>query len=167
MIEIAEATHDNINDILNITKTAFRIYQKELNANTPVAALNETEEDVVRDIQQNKVYVAKLNNKVLGCIRIKKLSNDLAYIYRFAVHPDDSNSGVGSELLNYAVEVCRNMNVAAIALHTNTKYFKLARYYYGKQFYVHSTDNSRGYIRALFIKELSDRPFDVSEAAKL
>ena len=90
----------------------------------------------------------------------------MAYIYRFAVSTESSGTGVGSALLAYAIEECEEMGVKAIALHTNTKYFKLARYYYGKDFFVHSTTFDRGYIRALFVKELSNEPYDITPAFK-
>ena len=42
----------------------------------------------------------------------------------------------------------------------------LARYYYGKGFYVHSTTTDHGYIRALFVKELKHTPVDLTPAMK-
>lgn len=167
IISISRAQICDAADILEITKLAFNIYKNELNSDVAVKALSETENDVLADIEKNIVFVAKHGSKVLGSIRIKKLTDDLAYLYRFAVHPSENNGGVGSELLNYALEECRNLNFCAAALHTNAKYFKLARYYYGKLFYVHSTDFSKGYIRALFVKELTDKKVDLSKALEL
>lgn len=167
IIQILRATPSDVKDILNITKLAFSVYKNELDTNINVKALSETEQDVAFDIENNTVFVAKFNEKLLGSIRIKKLTDDLAYIYRFAVHPSENNNGVGTELLNYALEECIKMDIAAAALHTNAKYFRLARYYYGKLFYVHSTDNSKGYIRALFVKELKNKKVDLSKAFEL
>ena len=75
------------------------------------------------------------------------------YIYRLGVSPDISNIGLGSALLDAAVSYASDNGAKAIALHTNSKYYPLARYYYGKQFYVHSTSFNLGYIRALFVLE--------------
>ena len=63
-----------------------------------------------------------------------------------------------------AIEECLLADFAAIAQHNNTKYYKLARYYYGKGFYVHSTTTDHGYIRALFVKELKHTPVDLTPA---
>lgn len=164
MAEIKRATLDDVKDIHAITLLAFKMYRSEIESDIPLKALTETEEDIARDILNNHVYVAKVNGKVLGSIRIEKLTDDLAYIYRFSVHPDEQNAGIGSELISHAISECVSMGFAAIALHTNAKYFKLARYYYGKQFYVHSTNFDRGYIRALFVKELSGKEVDLSKA---
>lgn len=167
IISVSRAGKNDAKDILEITKLAFNIYKNELDPDIDVKALAETEDDVLADIEKNTVFVAKDGEKILGSIRMKKLTDDLAYLYRFAVHPSENNSGVGSELLNYALEECRIQNFSAAALHTNAKYFKLARYYYGKLFYVHSTDSSKGYIRALFVKELTNKKVDLSKALEL
>lgn len=164
MAQIYKADLSDTKDIHAITTLAFGVYSSEIHADIHLKALSETEEDIQNDIENNIVFVAKQNGKVLGSIRIKKLTEDLAYIYRFSVHPDEHNAGIGTELIEYAITECVNMGFAAIALHTNAKYFKLARYYYGKQFYVHSTTTDRGYIRALFIKELKEKPVDISKA---
>jgi predicted N-acetyltransferase YhbS len=164
MAEISRAELKDIKEIHAITKLAFEMYQNELKVDAHLKALSESEEDIAKDIKNNFVYVAKVNGKVLGSIRIEKLTEDLAYLYRFSVHPDEHNAGIGTELIEYAINECIRMDFTAIALHTNSKYFKLARYYYGKQFYVHSTSFERGYIRALFVKELKDKPFDLSKA---
>ena len=166
MADIIKATDQNVADILRITKLAFTVYRNELPADIPVKALYETEADVLNDIRTNRVFLAKKDNRVLGCIRIKALSPDLAYIYRFSVDPDEQNAGVGSDLIETAIEECLLADFAAIALHTNTKYYKLARYYYGKGFYVHSTTTDHGYIRALFVKELKHTPVDLTPAMK-
>ena len=161
---IRKATEADIPGILHITHLAFRIYKEETHADVQLSALTEDEEVVRSDIKNDEVFVAIQNRRIYGCIRVRKLSDDLAYIYRFAVDPDEHNAGVGTKLIEHAIEYCTEAGFAAIALHTNSKYFKLARYYYGRQFYVHSTDDSRGYIRALFVKELADRKFDLSPA---
>ena len=66
--------------------------------------------------------------------------------------------------MDAAVKYATDNGARAIALHTNSKYYKLARYYYGKQFYVHSTSFDRGYVRALFVLELSEGGVDLSPA---
>ncbi|MCL2061059.1 MAG: GNAT family N-acetyltransferase [Firmicutes bacterium] len=151
--------------IKDITHAAFKLYQDELAGAATVTALRESTIDIVDDILHRKVFIAEENSRILGAIRYVQLSADLAYIYRFAVAPHISNTGVGSDLLEYVLNECIKLGIPAVCLHTNSKYYKLARYYYGKQFFVHSTDNSKGYIRALFVKELlKNAPYDISPA---
>jgi len=168
MYTIRKAIPSDAKQINALTKQAFRLYQDELRSGAPVLALSETDIDILDDIMHHSVYVAEdTDGKILGAIRCCRLSASLAYIYRFAVEPQINNLGIGTDLLNHAVAECEVAGFTAIALHTNTKYYRLARYYYGKQFFVHSTDDSKGYIRALFVKELRpDVPYDLTPAFK-
>ena len=43
--------------------------------------------------------------------------------------------------------------VKKICLHTGSKVTSLIRFYYGRGFYIDSTDKSKGYVRALLIKD--------------
>jgi N-acetylglutamate synthase-like GNAT family acetyltransferase len=113
-------------------------------------------EDIYKEMDQKMVYIATNNGIVLGSIRLEFVTPELGYISRFAVNPNEHNQGVGAGLLQKAIDKCRANDIIKVALHTNSKYYKLARYYYGKGFYVHSTTFDRGYIRALFIKDLID-----------
>ncbi|MCC8168817.1 MAG: hypothetical protein LIO59_00240 [Oscillospiraceae bacterium] len=47
--------------------------------------------------------------------------------------------------------------VTKISRHTGAKITSLIRFYYGRGFYIDSTDKSRGYVRALLIKEYSQK----------
>lgn len=161
---IRKATEADAARILEVTREAFTLYRSELSPGIEVTALTEGEKDVINDIKQHSVYVAEENGKLLGSIRYEALSAELAYIYRFGVLTDINNTGIGSELLSKVIEDCITEGFKAIALHTNSRYYKLARYYYGKQFFVHSTSFKKGYIRALFVKELRGEDYDVSPA---
>lgn len=164
-LAIRRATDEDTADVLEVTKQSFSLYQDELHVSYEVKALKETIESTLKDIRENAVFVVERFGKTCGSIRIKKLSDELWYIYRFGVSPDITNTGLGSALLDAAITYAKNNGAKAIALHTNSKYYRLARYYYGKQFYVHSTSFDRGYVRALFILELSpDSGVDLSPA---
>lgn len=162
MHTIREATINDAEKIGEVTKKSFALYQQH--SPTPVKALSDTLDMVIGDIENNRVFVAEKDGKILGSIRYTALSSELAYIYRFGVDPSINNTGIGSDLLKTVIAECTAKKFKAIALHTNAKYYKLARYYYGKQFFVHSTTTEKGYIRALFIKELSTEPYDITPA---
>lgn len=167
-LKIRRAEKEDADKILAVTKAAFMLYSSELPSQQPVAALNESADDVICDIEKHVVYVAEEDGCLVGAIRLKKLTGELAYVYRFGVSPLIGNTGVGSGLLAKVIDECTQEGFKAVALHTNSRYYKLARYYYGKQFFVHSTCFDKGYIRALFVKELKpDEKYDLSEAMKL
>lgn len=163
-LAIRRAVDEDTAEVLKVTKQSFSLYQDELHVTYEVKALKETIASTLEDIRQNAVFVAERFGQICGAIRIRKLSDDLWYVYRFGVSPEITNSGLGSALLDAAIMYAKDNNAKAIALHTNSKYYRLARYYYGKQFYVHSTTFDRGYVRALFVLELSDSGVDLSPA---
>ena len=150
---IRSATKQDAPAVLDITKRAFEVYRQSLSSNAPLAALSETLPQTEADIIGGRVFVAADGNKIIGSIRYELLSPKLAYIYRFGVDPETSIGGAGSDLISHCLGQIKAAGCKAACLHTNSRYFKLARYYYGKEFYVHSTDNSKGYIRALFVKQ--------------
>ncbi len=154
-LAIRRATADDTPAVLKVTKESFSLYQDELHVNYEVKALHETIESTLSDINEHAVFVAERFGKLCGAIRIRKLSDDLWYIYRFGVSPEITNTGLGSALLDAALTYAKTNGAKAVALHTNSKYYRLARYYYGKQFYVHSTSFDRGYVRALFVLEFA------------
>ena len=163
---IGYAIPDDALQIQEIMHLAFEGYLKEIGNDYKLHALTETIDDILEDISKRAVYVAVTSKgKLIGAIRIKTLTNELAYVYRFGVRPDIKNVGVGSRLLATALDFCLENKFKAVALHTNTRFYNLARYYYGKKFFVHSTTTDKGYIRALFVKELTrDRNYDISPA---
>ncbi|HEY8443401.1 MAG TPA: GNAT family N-acetyltransferase [Clostridia bacterium] len=168
MVEIKRAQIQDSEWIYELTKKAFTVYQNALGeAHFVSPALLETLDDVKNDIVNHNVFAAFMDGKPVGSIRFKSLSDKLAYIYRFGVDPELNNNGVGSALINAVIDECAKNGYKAIALHTNAKYYKLAKYYYGREFYVHSTDFSKGYIRALFVKDLNGGDVDLTPAMKL
>ena len=162
------AAEDDAYAIQGIMHSAFAGYLEDIKNDYKLHALTETTDDILEDIRKHAVFVAvTTEGKVIGSIRVKKLTDDLAYIYRFGVRSDIKNIGVGSKLLAVACEYCEVNGFKAVALHTNTRFYTLARYYYGKRFFVHTTTSDKGYIRALFIKELTgSRDYDITPAFK-
>ena len=164
--DIRYAEPEGVPAIRDIMHRAFEGYLEDIHNDYKLHALTETEDDIREDIEKRAVFVAvDSSGKLIGSIRVKGLTDDLAYIYRFGVLPEIKNIGVGSRLLAAACDHCLVRGFKAIALHTNSRFYTLARYYYGKRFFVHSTTTDKGYIRALFVKELSkDRNYDISPA---
>ena len=177
-IIIRNATLSDAPAILEVTRKSFALYRSSITAEVKLDALTETLQDVENDIKNNHVLVAIKQesahnaaciNTLEGSLRFALLNPAVAYVYRIGVNPDTHNAGIGSEMLAKALKEIAALGGKCAALHTNSKYFKLARYYYGHEFYVHSTDNSRGYIRAFFVKDLTPGGIDgvdLSEAMK-
>jgi GNAT superfamily N-acetyltransferase len=157
-IYVRPATPEDVEDIRNILQASYGEYQAALKLAEPPAALKETAQDIVEAINGQTVYVAIYNRmKAVGTIRVRKATDEVAYISRFAVLPGWQQSGAGSALMDSAVEWCRGEGMKAVALHTAVRMLKIARFYYGCGFFVHSVEVSpAGYRRGLFVKELVD-----------
>lgn len=148
---VRQATMDDIDAIAEITHTAFIKYC-ELAGLPTVAALTETNEEIARDIENKLVLVAFLHDKVVGSARVE-IKGDEAYFSRFGVSNDYQNLGIGKSLLNMVDIEMKKRGVKKLCLHTASKVSSLIRFYYGRGFYIESTSNDRGYIRAYLVKE--------------
>lgn len=148
---VRQATEDDIDAIAEITQTAFIKYC-ELAGLSTVAALTETKEDIAKDIQNKLVLVAFLHDKAVGSARVA-IDGDTAYFSRFGVSNEYQNLGIGKSLLNMVDIEMRKRGVKKLCLHTASKVASLIRFYYGRGFYIESTSNDKGYIRAYLVKE--------------
>lgn len=159
-IYVRQAEASDAADIRNILQTSFGEYKAVLKLTSPPAALTETIEDIEKAIAGQTVFVAVYNRlKTVGTIRVRKATDGVAYISRFAVVPGWQQDGSGSALMNAAIDWCREQGCRAVALHMAVKMIKLARFYHGCGFYVYSVAEApTGYRRGLFVKELEDCP---------
>ena len=151
--QIKKATKDDIPAIQEITREAFVKYQELAGLKTNIEALTETHEDIEKDIETKLVLVAFMEDTPVGSVRIAIDNNKFAYLSRFGVRLNYQNQGVGKALMNVADHYMKENSVKQLQLHTASKVFSLVRFYYGRHFYIHSTTNDRGYIRALLCKD--------------
>ena len=152
LFEVRMATYDDIDDILSITKEAFIKYA-ELAGIETTAALMETYEDVKRDIDTKIVLIALSDGVPVGSVRVEVFDDNTAYFSRFGVKVTSQNNGIGKSILNLVDRIMKKKGVKKLSLHTASKITSLIRFYYGRGFYIDSTDKSKGYTRALLIKE--------------
>lgn len=150
--EIRNATADDIDQIMEITTAAFNSYKELAGTKCPLPALNETRETVANDIENKIVLVAYINGKVVGSVRVE-VTGETAYLSRFGVNPEYQNLGIGKALMNLVDINMKVMGVKQIQLHTAAKIKSLIVFYYGRGFYVDSTDKERDYIRAFLCKD--------------
>ena len=150
--EIRNASLEDVPQIKQITLEAFAKYKELAATDYPLAALSETNEDIINDIENNLVLVAYINGRVVGSVRVS-VDGDTAYLSRFGVSPDFQNLGIGKALMNLVDINMKVQGVKQIQLHTGAKIKSLIIFYYGRGFYIESTNKDRGYIRALLCKD--------------
>lgn len=151
--EVRLAHYDDIPDILRITHEGFLKYREMSGANH-VDALDETERDVKNDIDTKIVLLATQDGAPVGTLRVSINADEgTAYLSRFAVTADNRNNGIGKSMMNLVDRIMMKKGVKRLSLHTGSKITPLIRFYYGRGFYIESTDFERGYVRALLVKE--------------
>jgi N-acetylglutamate synthase-like GNAT family acetyltransferase len=151
---IRAAQPEDVPEILKIVHDAFTKYARDLKLPNKVQALNETEEIILQEMQSKRVLVCLTDGVMTGTIRYEILPGNIAYISRVGVRSSMQKNGVGRELLQTVIAECIRKDVYALALHTCSKMKTLIRFYYGQNFYIHSTTHDRGYIRALLLRDL-------------
>lgn len=152
LFEVRLATYDDIPSILDITHEAFIKYA-ELAGLDHIAALDETYEDVKKDIDTKIVLIAFSDKVPVGSVRVEVFDDNTAYLSRFGVKVTSQNNGIGKSIMNLVDRIMIKKGVKEIALDTGSKITSLVRFYYGRGFYIDSTDKSRGYVRAHLVKE--------------
>lgn len=152
---VRRAVEGDIPKILEITREAFKMYAEGAGIAGRLAALEETYGDVKRDIETKEVFVALLDDEVVGSVRVEILPDKTAYLSRFGVGAAYQSHGIGKKLMEAVDDAMNQFGITNLYLHTASRMLSLVRFYYGKGFYIESTTNDRGYIRALLCKEYS------------
>ncbi len=159
-IEIRPATESDVDVILAITKEAFSKYAYDLGQPQLVQALSDDRQSVLNDIRTKHVFVASLAGETVGTIRFENKANT-GFISRFGVVLKAQSCGVGRALIQRVLDECRALGIPAVTLHTSARMSSLIRFYYGQGFFIRCTNTSRGYVRALLVRELTPDCGDV------
>ena len=151
-ITIRRAVPNDATQIHSVLAVSFADYYTLLGVTPP--GISETIDDIKKDIGEKTVLVARASNTlIVGTVRFHMIG-DVCYISRFGILPNWQSGGTGEKLMQEVERSAKEIGAKAIMLHSAAKLSKQVRYYYGQGFFIHSTEDSKGYIRALFIKEL-------------
>lgn len=89
--------------------------------------------------QENQMWVAENNGKIVGSIAIIKKGEHAAQLRWFGISPDIQGMGIGNKLLETAMNFCKEHNYTDVILWTISM-LKPARHLYGKYgFYMTET----------------------------
>ena len=152
LFEVRLANENDVDAIIDITKEAFQSYIK-LAGIPDTPALNETPADILEDLRTKIILIALADETPVGCVRLELLDDKSAYLSRFAVRTTSQNNGIGKSIMNLVDKIMIDKGIKEITLHTGAKITSLVRFYYGRGFYIDSTDKTKGYVRACLKKE--------------
>ncbi len=153
LFQVRVANHDDIEDIMSITREAFIKYRELAGIeNTP--ALDETYEDISKDLDKKTVLIAFSDGIPVGSVRLEiDAASKTAYLSRFGVKITSQNNGIGKSIMNIVDKIMKDQGIKKLSLHTASKITSLVRFYYGRGFYIDSTDKEKGYVRAMLVKD--------------
>jgi len=77
-------------------------------------------DDTVDDHQQ-LIFIAVNGMDVIACLMAKKLNHELIKFRQMAVMPTFQGSGIGSDLLSFAEEICRREHVKTFELNARVE----------------------------------------------
>lgn len=155
-IVFKKASENDVADIKRITRKAFTNYAREIRREENVAALHETDEAILRDINEKHVYLCEVDGEAAGSVRFEVLDQGIAYLSRLAVDPEFQSLGIGGLLLEKVRRECLELGVRAIALHTASRMRSSVAFYLKNGYYIHSITRDKEYIRAFMVNELTE-----------
>lgn len=150
---VRKAECADIPQIREVSREAFRLYAEGAGIAAIVGTLEESYEDLKKEIENKLVFAALFAGNIIGSVRVELKNDGTAYLSRFGVKGDFQNRGIGKMLMNSVDNAMKELGVTSLYLHTASRMFSLVRFYYGRGFYIESTTKDSGYIRALLCKE--------------
>jgi len=136
--------------VYNLTKDAFKAYaDPSLFPTTP--ALLESEEDIIRDIEDKEVLIAYLDNNAVGTVRYYGQGEDF-YLIRLGVLPEYRGYEIGQKLILEVEERVREEGGRRIVLYSPIRLTNLINFYNSLDYQVIEIREDDDYTRAKLAK---------------
>lgn len=119
----------DVNDAEALTGVYHSAYQENRQLGFPAKAGSITPETVEEWIEANEVYVAKIEDEIVGGVRLTKTDPGRIKLSRLAVHDDWKDRGIGSALLGHVEEKVKNQGNVTIWLTTPEDHPYLPEFY--------------------------------------
>ncbi len=162
-VVVRKAIVDDVYEILILARDSFKMYSDNAGITELVVPLNESYEEVKSDVGTKQVFVALLNGKIIGSLRVEVKDNNTAYLSKFGISALYQNKGVGKILMKAVDDSMEILGIECLYLHTASRMFSLIKFYYEGGFHIESTTKNRGYIRALLCKEYKTAKVEQSQ----
>lgn len=109
-----------------------RAYRQNERLGFPAKAGSVTADEVAAWIRQDRVFVAVLDESVVGGVRLEPTDPDRVKLSRLAVHEDHKGAGIGSKLLDFAEAAIRDWGYSTVWLTTPPEHPFLPDLYRGR-----------------------------------
>lgn len=125
-LHIRSGKQEDAERLVTVYRSAYR-ENRELGY--PTKAASATEADIHDWLEATRVFVAEIDGRVVGAIRIEETNPERAKISRLGVHEDWKRNGIGSALLDHAEELARAEGFDAVWLTTPEDHPHLLSFY--------------------------------------
>jgi ribosomal protein S18 acetylase RimI-like enzyme len=108
----------SIGDAENLARVYRSAYQENRRLGFPAKAESITKSEVEGWIQKNRVYIVKIEDEVIGGVRLEVTDSARVKLSRLGVYESWKGEGVGSRLLDHAEDVIRDSDYSTVWLTT-------------------------------------------------
>ncbi|WP_327051965.1 GNAT family N-acetyltransferase [Halomicrococcus gelatinilyticus] len=128
-METVDIRQADVEDAEALTAVYRSAYQENRRLGFPAKAESVTPETVEEWIEADRVYVAEIEDELVGGVRLTKTDPERVKLSRLAVHEDWKGSGIGSGLVDHAESTVRTRGETTIWLTTPGEHPYLPGFY--------------------------------------
>jgi ribosomal protein S18 acetylase RimI-like enzyme len=123
---IRQATSDDAESLASVYRSA---YEENSELGFPTKAVSATGETVTEWVRDYQLYVAELDDDIVGGVRLEETDPDRMKLGRLGVHEAYKGRGIGSSLLAYAEKSARKQGFGEMWLTTPDEHPHLPDFY--------------------------------------
>ncbi|MDI3299057.1 MAG: GNAT family N-acetyltransferase [Bacillota bacterium] len=155
MWTVEYAATDDVASILNVQRSAFEENQRRYRF--PLPQLRETDEDVLRDLRDAIVLVARQGEEVIGAVR-GRMDGEVCEVYDLAVDPAYAHLAVGRSLMSRIEAEALSRGATRVTLRTGLRDAPAIDFYLKLGYRPTSIlrDDLTEYDQVEFVKELAE-----------
>lgn len=117
---IRKGNQDDIDVLVEIIQRAFQDVADRFGLtpqNSPTHPSNCRPDWLMREMNRGVVfYILQSDDQPAGCVALEKINDEVCYLERLAVLPDQQRKGFGEMLVRHALSEARRLNVRRVQI---------------------------------------------------
>lgn len=103
-------------EIAHITNIVNQVYASSEGGLWTNDVVRTTVDEVANIIKSGELAVARSDEQITGCIRVRQLDHEIGELGMLAVSPEHQNVGLGRRLIRFAEETCHAKQLSIMQL---------------------------------------------------